>query len=78
MYMHIKTILGKRIEKELGWRVLVLPIPAFHHCEIHYIMYVCNAGMDALHPNSCFCSFSIATSTIIKFLLLVINNELCF
>ena len=25
---------GKEQEQELGWRVSVLPIPAFHHCEI--------------------------------------------
>ena len=24
---------GRRTEQELGWRVSVLPIPAFHHCE---------------------------------------------
>ena len=49
-------------------RVSVLPIPAFHHCEplsVACTQYQWNAGMgntDTLHPNSCFCSFSIPTS----------------
>ena len=46
----------KQQVQELGWRVSVLPIPAFHHREIymlhvHSIQY--NAGMgntDTLHP----------------------------
>ena len=84
--MRIKTIessnknfilnvgMEKEQKQELGWRVSVLPIPAFH-C----ILCTCNnsqwwnAGMgntDTLHPNSCSCSFSIPTSRI-KFLLLV-------
>ena len=61
----------KEQKQELGWRVSVLPIPAFHHCEILYALQVhCiqrNAGMgntDTLHPNSRFCSFSIPTSKI--------------
>ena len=44
----------KEQKQELGWRVSVLPIQW-------------NAGMgntDTLHPNSCFCSFSIPTSEI--------------
>ena len=28
----------KEQKQELGWRVSVLPIPAFHHCEIIIIM----------------------------------------
>ena len=58
----------KEQKQELGWRVSVLPIPAFHHCEplcVHSVQW--NAGMgntDTLHPNSCFCSFSIPTSEI--------------
>ena len=58
----------KEQKQELGWRVSVLPIPAFHHCVSHYVLHVhsvqWNAGMgntDTLHPNSCFCSFSIPT-----------------
>ena len=32
---------GKRTEQELGWRVSVLPIPAFHHCELYnYVLHV--------------------------------------
>ena len=65
----------KEQKQELGWRVSVLPNPAFHHCDyllqVHSIQW--NAGMgntDTLHPNSCFCSFSIPT-TRIKFWLLV-------
>ena len=72
--MRIKTIqtsnknfilnvgMEKEQKQELGWRVSVLPIPAFHHCE-PYVLHVhsvqWNAGMgntDTLHPNSCFCS----------------------
>ena len=46
MCMCIKTIqtsnknfildvgMEKEQKQELGWRVSVLPIPAFHHCEI--------------------------------------------
>ena len=52
---------GKRTETRIGMEVSVLPIPAFHHCEPLW----CNARMgntDTLHPNSCFCSFSIPTS----------------
>ena len=82
--MRIKTIqtsnkkfildvgMEKEQKQELGWRVSVLPIPAFHHCTVRYYNYVLqvhsiqwNAGMgntDTLHPNSCFCSFSIPTS----------------
>ena len=61
----------KEQKQELGWRVSVLPIPAFHHCDP--LCVACtqctqwNAGMgntDTLHPNSCFCSFSIPTSEI--------------
>ena len=85
----------KEQKQELGWRVSVLPIPAFHHYVLHvqsvqwnagmgrrvsvlpipafhhYVLHVqsvqWNAGMgntDTLHPNSCFCSFSIPTSEI--------------
>ena len=49
----------KEQKQEMGWRVSVLPIPAFHH-SVQW-----NAGMgntDTLHPISCFCSFSIPTS----------------
>ena len=60
----------KEQKQELGWRVSVLPIPAFHTVS-HYVLHVhsvqWNAGMgntDTLHPNSCFCSFSIPTSEI--------------
>ena len=57
-------------KQELGWRVSVLPIPAFHHCDnyvlqVHTIQW--NAGMgntDTVHPNSCFGSFSIPRSKI--------------
>ena len=38
---------------------------AFHHCEFMCYIYSWNAGMgntDTLHPNSCFCYFSIPTS----------------
>ena len=58
----------KEQKQELGWRVSVLPIPAFHHCEplcVACTQCKWNAGMgntDTLHPNSCFCSFSIPTS----------------
>ena len=58
--------------------------PFLHFTTVsHYVLHVHsvqrNAGMgntDTLHPNSCFCSFSIPTSEIqmyfrIKFLLLV-------
>ena len=27
----------KKQKQELHWRVSVLPIPAFHHCELYYI-----------------------------------------
>ena len=52
---------------ELGWRVSVLPIPAFH-VTLHVPSTQWNAGMgntDALHPNSCFYCFSIPTSKIV-------------
>ena len=59
----------KEQKQELGWRVSVLPIPAFHQRYYNYVLQVhsiqWNAGMgntDTLHPNSCFCSFSIPTS----------------
>ena len=57
----------KEKKQELGWRVSVLPI---HHCEplcVACTQCTVNAGMgntDTLHPNSCFCSFSIPTSEI--------------
>ena len=60
----------KEQKQELGWRVSVLPIPAFTvHCvhATHNGSQWWNAGMgntDTLHPNSCFCSFSIPTSEI--------------
>ena len=44
-------------------------IPAFHHCELshNYVLRIqWNAGMDTLHPNSCFYCFSIPTSRILK------------
>ena len=50
---------GKRSEQkqELGWRISVLPIPAFHHCELLHV-YTVYSGMqdigmgntDTLHP----------------------------
>ena len=76
----------KEQKQELGWRVSVF-IPAFHHCEplcaaCTQCTVECRIGMgntDTLHPNSCFCSFSIPTSEIfrIKFLLLVIIQGIC-
>ena len=51
----------KEQKQELGWRVSVLPIPTHNGSQWW------NAGMgntDTLHPNSCFCSFSIPTSEI--------------
>ena len=56
----------KEQKQELGWRVSVLPIPAFHciYCVLakhnYNISQWWNAGMDntdTLHPKSCFCSF---------------------
>ena len=41
----------KEQKQEFGWKVSVLPIPAFHHCELSLQW---NAGMgntDTLHPN---------------------------
>ena len=31
----------KEQKQELGWRVSVLPIPAFHNCEIIFIIMCC-------------------------------------
>ena len=59
----------KEQKQELGWRVSVLPIPAFHHCE----PLQWNAGMgntDTLHPNLLFPSLHLKYFRI-EFLLLV-------
>ena len=64
-YKQLHFILDVGMEKEqkqeLGWRASVLPIPAFHYCELLYALQVhsiqWNAGMgntDTLHLNSCF------------------------
>ena len=60
----------KEQKQELGWRVSVLYYPFLHstvHCvhATHNGSQWWNAGIgntDTLHPNSCFCSFSIPTS----------------
>ena len=56
--MRIKTIqtsnknlfsdvgMEKEQKQELGWRVSVLPIPAFHHCEPLCCMYTVYSGMQ--------------------------------
>ena len=36
----------KEQKQELGWRVSVLPIPAFHHCEPLCCMYTVYSGMQ--------------------------------
>ena len=67
--MHIKTIqasnknsildvgMEKQQKQKLGWRVSVLPIPAFH-CILDVCNVMSNAGKtDTLHPNPCFCYF---------------------
>ena len=67
---------GKIINK--NWDGGYLYHPFLHSTTVsHYVLHVhsvqWNAGMgnaDTLHPNSCFCSFSIPTSRI-NFLLLV-------
>ena len=72
----LKYFRCKRTETGIGMEASVLPIPAFHHCEPLCVACTqctveCRMGnTDTLHPNSCFCSFSIPTSRI-KFLLLV-------
>ena len=68
IYIDVHVGMEKEQKQELGWRVSVLPIPAFHHCTVRYYNYVLqvhsiqwSAGMgntDTLHPNSCFCSSS--------------------
>ena len=68
----------KEQKQELGWRVSVLPIPAFHHCEIYnYVLQVhsiqWNAGMgntDTLLVSVLFLSLHLKYFRI-KFLLLV-------
>ena len=68
----------KEQKQELGWRVSVLPIPAFHHCEplctyvLHVLSVQWNAGMgntDTLHPNSCFPSLYVTRYGILDHML---------
>ena len=40
-YFILDVGMEKEQKQELGWRVSVLPIPAFHHCEI---LYLCGAS----------------------------------
>ena len=69
---------GKRTETRIGMEGICIThscIPLHVHCvhATHNGSQWWNAGMgntDTLHPNSCFCSFSIPTFRI-KFLLLV-------
>ena len=79
--MHIKTIQTsnkksrwKNTETRIGMEGMYLYYP-FLHSKLYYT-YPVHSGMqewviDTLHPNSCFCCFSIPTFKI-KFLLLVI------
>ena len=75
-HAHKFFILDAGIEKEqkqeLGWRVSVLPIPAFHHSELYnYALHV-HSGMQEWIPSiPILVYFSIPTSNI-KYLLLVI------
>ena len=72
-------------KEELGWRVSVLPIPTFHCilCTCNTYIYNSqwwNAGMgntDTLHPNCCFCSFSIPTSSIDLMHMLACTFKVC-
>ena len=59
---------GKRTETRIGMEGICIThscIPPLSHYVLHVHSVQWNAGMgntDTLHPNSCFCSFSIPTS----------------